>query len=142
MSLMRITGSFWVQMSGVSHTLANGTRTAGFNFTGENATYIMDSATTGIYLPSDTVSSIMAEMNLDWTPSSFSQIDCDTSKSPGSFTFTFGDFDITVPYSTLILEDTPGSCLFLITSVFQANATDLLILGCKCYPVVTRSLRF
>jgi hypothetical protein len=121
---------FWVQLSGLSHTLADGTSRTQFNFTGRNSTYIVDTGTTGIYLPRETVASIMSDLKLNWAPSQFSSVSCSLATNKGFLTFTLGGRAIRIPYSTLILENTPGQCLFLITSV-ESNAIDLHILGCR-----------
>ena len=117
--------------SGVSHTLPDGTKGSSFTFSGQSATYNIDTGTTGIYLPSDVVSGIMKDLKLNWTPGSFASIDCTRASDPGSFTWTFGERSLTIPYSTLVLENTPGSCLFLITSV-ESNSLSQHILGRKC----------
>jgi hypothetical protein len=123
----------------VSHTLADGTARPGATFTGRNSTYIMDTGTTGIYLPRDVVKGITTDLKLDWKAGSFPSISCSRATEKGFLTFTFGQHTITVPYSTLVLENTPGSCLFLITSV-ESDAIDLHILGCECC-ASTRSFR-
>ena len=124
-----LAGRFWVQVSGLRHTPADGVPRPGFTFAGgKNATYIVDTGTTGIYLPREVVGSIMTDMKLSWRPSAFPSIACSRAKEKGSFSFAFGDRTINVPYSTLVLENTPGSCLFLVTSV-ESEAIDLHILG-------------
>lgn len=130
--------SFWVQLSGFGHTAANKTASSKspYNFSGHNATYIMDTATTGIYLPREVVAPVMAEMGLGgvWRPGGFPDIACRRATEKGSLQFTFGGADgnvtVSVPYSALVLESTPGSCVFLLTSV-ESNAVDLHILGCE-----------
>lgn len=123
--------SFWVNVLGVTHTPADGVARPRLSFgSGRNTSYIVDTGTTGIYLPREVVSSIMSDLKLSWRPGAFPSIPCSRARENGTLAFEFLDKweAIKVPYSTLVLENTPGSCLFLITSV-ESEAIDLHILG-------------
>jgi hypothetical protein len=112
----------------VTHKFVNGSAAPRSDFVGNSSIYLVDSGTTGVYLPRDVVQPIMRDIGLRWTPGSFPSINCERQADNGSFVFSFGDRTIEVPYSAFVLENTPETCLFLLTSV-ESNAVDLHILG-------------
>jgi len=122
--------SYWIHVDSVANKLRNGTLTPTFTLGKSNSTFLLDSATTGLYLDHDTVSRIMEDMPFrQWFPGSFPSVDCDFKFDPGELIFGFGENTIHVSYESLVLEVARDECIFTLTSS-EADAVHMNILGC------------
>jgi hypothetical protein len=121
----------WITVNSVTSKLRNGTITPTFEFKDDNSTFLLDSATTGIYVDHDTAMEIMRGVPItNFVPGKFPDIRCSAKFDTGELIFGFGNNTIHVPYASLVLEVAVDECIFTLTSR-EKTATDLNILGCK-----------
>lgn len=99
-----------------------------------NASYMVDSGTTGIYVPRDAYDAILAETNLTRNPlrvEGFPDVDCSMANQTGSISFTFAPVSsaanatgvtIDVPYAALVhpernlITNDTSKCFFAFSS--------------------------
>ncbi|CAK7198754.1 hypothetical protein SEUCBS139899_001418 [Sporothrix eucalyptigena] len=97
-----------------------------------NGSYMVDSGTTGLYVPRDAYDAFMAETNLTRNPlraEGFPDVDCSMANQTGSFSFSFAPaknatagITIDVPYAALVhpernlITNDTSKCFFAFSS--------------------------